>query len=257
MAAIGKAILNSTLLSPTNTRRWLKPRTFTGDTRMLAVGAPWEIYRVQINGRLYEVYTKSGDWGAYSSVFAAIPDYNFGFSVLTAGLDGEATVVRSLIGDIIGDTILPTVELAAKEEAEARFVGTFSAPQGSGLNTTITLVTDDYPALRVSKFVSNGTDLLALAASQASPPATYTDLRLYPNELYHDSSHVGFTSYFDFLPKIIDTNVFSTSCISWIEVGVPTWGTVGLADMVFEVDPNTGKAIMVELKALRITLETT
>jgi hypothetical protein len=122
--------------------------------------------------------------------------------VLTAGLDGEATVVRSLIGDIIGDTVLPAAELAAKEEAEAHFVGTFIAPLGSGLNTSITLVTDDYPALRVSKFVSNGTDLLALAVSQASPPATYTDLRLYPNELYHDSSHIGFTGYFDHLPKI-------------------------------------------------------
>jgi hypothetical protein len=223
---------------------------------MVAVGAPWEIYRVQTKGRLYEVYTKSGDWGAYSSVFAVIPDYNFGFSVLTAGLDGAATVVRSLIADIIGDIVLPAVEMAAKEEAEARFVGTFSAPHGSGLNTSITFVIDDYPGLRVSKFVSNGTDQLAtLAASLASPPATYTDLRLYPNDLYHDGSRVGFTGYFNFLPRFIDTNVFSTSCVSWIELGAPTWGTVGLADMEFEVDPNTGKAIMVELKAYRITLE--
>jgi hypothetical protein len=223
---------------------------------MLAVGAPWEIYRVQIDGRLYEIYTKSGDWGAYSSVFAAIPDYNFGFSVLTAGLDGAATVVRSLIGDIIGNTVLPAVELAAKEEAEARFVGTFSAPQSSGLNTSITFTTDEYPGLRVSNFVSNGTDQLGtLAAALASPPATYTDLRLYPNNLYHDGSHAGFTGSFEYLPKTIDTNVFSTSCVSWIDVGIPTWGTVGLADMVFEVEPSTGNATKVELKAYRVTLE--
>ena len=39
---IGKSILNSTLLTPAQTRKWLKPLSFTADPHV-AVGAPWEI----------------------------------------------------------------------------------------------------------------------------------------------------------------------------------------------------------------------
>lgn len=41
---IGQAILNSTLLSPAQTRRWMKPSTFTANDDML-VGSPWEIFK--------------------------------------------------------------------------------------------------------------------------------------------------------------------------------------------------------------------
>jgi hypothetical protein len=35
--------------------------------------------------RIVDTYTKSGDVGLYSSLFALVPDYNIGISVLTAG----------------------------------------------------------------------------------------------------------------------------------------------------------------------------
>lgn len=71
--------------------------------------APWEIFRytVPINGivntsRIVDTYSKSGDIGLYSTVFGLVPDYNIGFSVLTAGDNPNRQVppVRGPIVDI-------------------------------------------------------------------------------------------------------------------------------------------------------------
>ena len=61
----------------------MKSHTHTSQLR-LSVGVPWEIRRVVLpsENRIIDVYTKTGDIFAYSSIIALIPEYNVGFSIL-------------------------------------------------------------------------------------------------------------------------------------------------------------------------------
>ncbi|KAM5469072.1 hypothetical protein MauCBS54593_004424 [Microsporum audouinii] len=84
MRPIGKAILSSTLLSPAQTRRWMKPQTFAANDAML-VGRPWEIYKAPLPERSVWMYTKGGDIGLYSAQIVLLSDYGIGFNFLGAG----------------------------------------------------------------------------------------------------------------------------------------------------------------------------
>lgn len=64
LRTVGRSILSSTLLTAAQTRRWLKPLTFTSDTNV-SVGAPWEIVRAPGLTHSSYLYTKSGDIGLY------------------------------------------------------------------------------------------------------------------------------------------------------------------------------------------------
>lgn len=65
MVKLGQSILNNTQLSPTSTRRWLKPWTHTAVWQQ-AVGLAWEIARWPVGDRIVDVYAKQGDFGKYS-----------------------------------------------------------------------------------------------------------------------------------------------------------------------------------------------
>jgi len=87
----GRAILNNTLLDRATTNRWLKPVALTSQWTT-AVGAPFEIYRMQFpansiigSERIIDTYCKQGDVEMYSTYFAVVPDLEIGMSVLTAG----------------------------------------------------------------------------------------------------------------------------------------------------------------------------
>ena len=85
ISKLGRAILQSTLLSKAQTRRWMKPVSHTADIA-ISVGAPWEIHRVVVPStkRVVDLYTKSGGIGAYTSKLILIPDFDVGFSILAA-----------------------------------------------------------------------------------------------------------------------------------------------------------------------------
>lgn len=63
MTTAGRSMLASTLLTPAETRRWLKPRSHTS-TLTESVGLPWEIERGPVspnNSRIVDAYTKGGN----------------------------------------------------------------------------------------------------------------------------------------------------------------------------------------------------
>lgn len=245
VATIGKAILNSTLLSKAQTRRWIKPSTFTSDLNV-GIGAPWEIYRAQVGGRTVDLYTKNGGAEYYATILVLVPDFDFGFSILSASEAGESVTARLVyfIAEIVSSTILPVLEKVAKDQAEANFAGHYSA---SNLNSSFTIITDDQPGLRVTDWVSNGTEFLANIG-------THVDFRIQPNQLY-SGNKAGFTGLFQELPAPIYSGPFDLNCLGWAGVDRLAYGNVGLDQVVFEIDPTTGKAISVQPRALRITLE--
>lgn len=104
----GKAILNSTLLEPAVTRRWLKPAALTSQWTTV-VGAPFEIYRMQYpsnsiihSERIIDTYCKQGDIEIYSSFFGLVPDLELGISVLAAGEHANQQIgpIRSIATEI-------------------------------------------------------------------------------------------------------------------------------------------------------------
>ncbi|KAH7130307.1 beta-lactamase/transpeptidase-like protein, partial [Dendryphion nanum] len=95
LSAIGRSILSSSLLHPNTTRAWLKPTSFTSSL-IGAVGRPWEIFRASLdpeNNRVVDLYTKGGNIGVYASLLALIPDFNVGFAVQAASLQGANPTV--------------------------------------------------------------------------------------------------------------------------------------------------------------------
>ena len=70
LVKLGKGILNNKQLSPTTTRRWLKPWAFVSVWQQ-AMGLVWEIVRWPVEDHIVDVYTKQGDIGASSSLFGS------------------------------------------------------------------------------------------------------------------------------------------------------------------------------------------
>ena len=74
------------------------------------------------NGRNTDLYTKSGDIGAYSAYLILSPDHGVGFTVLvnSASTIGATAVARRLADALVSE-VSPAVE-----EAGGRFVGGMS-----------------------------------------------------------------------------------------------------------------------------------
>jgi len=243
-------MLNGTVLSKAQTRRWMHSATFASDVNV-GVGAPWEIFRAQVGGQTVDIYTKSGGLGAYATLFVLVPDYEFGFSILTASTIGEGTTVALVyfIAEMIGSTVLPVLEKVAKDQAKATFAGHYAA---SNLNSSLTITVDDQPGLRVIDWVSNGTDFLEKFGHTSD--GTYVDFRIQPNQLY-TGNKVGFNGVSQILPAQIYSGPLRLNCLSWTNVDRANYGNVGIGEFAFEIDPATGNATSVQPKALRINLE--
>ncbi|TLD24626.1 beta-lactamase family protein [Venturia nashicola] len=102
MVKFGTAILNSTLLPEHKTRQWLKPISHSSQFEF-SIGMPWEIYRHKHadTGAITDIYTKLGDSGNYTGFMCLVPDYDVGFTVLTAGSNGiQKSVLASTIADL-------------------------------------------------------------------------------------------------------------------------------------------------------------
>jgi len=218
LTKIGRSILTSSLLSPAQTRRWMQPRSFTS-SQSAAVGMPWEIFSVKTspNDRLVFLYTKQGDINGYSSVFVIIKDWNIGFNVLTAG--NAATSNSLLIANLISDTIFQAAEDAAREESQTNFVGTYQAADPN-LNSSITVTMDaSKPGLGVTRWISNGTDMLSPAVELVGVAAQ--SVRLYPSSLERDLGNgdmeVGFRGAFENL-GFLETvgGSFGLHCATWV-----------------------------------------
>lgn len=252
MAAIGRAMLNSTLLSPASTRQWIKPVTLTPNVNV-AVGAPWEIFRAQIGGQTVDMYTKNGAAGSYATLFALIPDLDVGFSILMASeLDetSAATIVY-LVSDVIAATMLPGLQEAASQQANETFAGYYVSEDGS---SSLYIEVDDQPGLRVVNWTNNGTNFLNELSGVSGSDDSYVDFRIQPNQLY-SGNQVGFTGVWETHPKTVFSGPFDLNCITWGSVDPVTYGKVGLEQFVFETDPETGKATTVVPNALRVTLK--
>ncbi|KAI5860317.1 beta-lactamase/transpeptidase-like protein [Durotheca rogersii] len=184
LLAFAESILTNKFLSPAQTRRWLKPVTFTSSLGTF-VGAPWEIVRAEnitSDERLVELYTKGGDDGAYHVMLVLVPDYDLVAVILTAGPESSSGFVQALASQVVA-ALVPAIDTAGQHAAAATYVGTYA---DAATNSTLTLALDgEGPGLAITHWSVRGTDVPAhwlnymSALAQALPPIQVS-ARLYP-----------------------------------------------------------------------------
>ena len=271
LVKLGKSILNSTLLDTNITRGWLKPVTHTSSLT-LAVGRPWEIARQALDPpyeHVTDIYTKSGDENKYSSLIALLPDYNAGFVTLAAG-PGQCTV----IDEIILDAIVPNMEVAAREQAQNVFGGTYSA---SELDSSITLSTNpDLPGLQITKWISNGTDAFDAFVAIYGDGANNMTVVLQPTNLEstvasgvngtvnassasdQSAREIAFRAIYEIPSTFTDTGVVAEGCTSWISMDAVNYGDFAVDQFLITVgmdESGQEKVQSIRPRFLHVTLE--
>ena len=255
LARFGRDILLSTQLSPSVTRRWMKPVAHTSGLT-LSVGAPWEIWRTRTNittGHITDLYTKSGSIGLYNTHLILIPDYQVTIAILCAGSEGS---VVNTIAEMVVQTIIPVLHQSAREEAAKNLVGYYVAD--SNINSSIQLKVDEV-GLVVDKWISNGSNLLDLAEtySQITGGGHIRSVRLYPTNLVDeidDGFRVGYRMLFDAEASERQVvRVFDQYLSAWGQVDQTTYGRIGVDDIVFELD-GEGNAVSIDPRFLSVKL---
>lgn len=248
---IGTSVLNGTILSPAQTRRWMKPTSFTSDGEE-SVGAPWEILRAP-GQRTSFAYTKEGDLGLYSSVFALLPEFDFGFTVLSAGESAHDNV--RIISDMVSQVLYPALESAAKAEAKSNYAGAYAILGSS--KSSITIEVDEGPGLSITKWNLEGVDVFSALAELAGSNIKSDEqlsLRLYPTGLKNtEAGKVTATAWravIAVVPYAVDPGMFSQNCAAWVTVDNIVNGVFGLDEFIFELD-GSGKAKRIQPRFLQ------
>ncbi|CAI4217598.1 unnamed protein product [Parascedosporium putredinis] len=211
---------------------------------------------------------KAGRIGDYSALIIMLPDYGIGFTVLTAGnMPGN---MNFDFADAIGATLLPAVHAAARDLARANFAGSYEFANVTALNSSLVVAVDDDPGLSVAGWVSNYTNMAAVAVmlQLSTTDPVNPRIRFYPTGLETvvrrrqevDGTEVlrrrvAFKATFEHADSPARENrLFSTDCATWLSASSNLWAARALDELVFEIDED-GTAVAVEPVALRVVLE--
>ncbi|KAE8143622.1 beta-lactamase/transpeptidase-like protein [Aspergillus pseudotamarii] len=261
LAVIGRSILQSLSdssalnISSTLTRHWLKPLSHTTSFQT-SVGAPWEIFRYELPNRpnhVIDVYSKSGNLGAYADIIALIPEYEIGFSITAADLPTNPLPNVWGLADLIIDRLSPAFDKAAQQEANCTYAGTYKAQGANSTTDSYVTITTDHqkPGLLVTKWVSNGVDFLQSLVALSGFEGLA--VRLYPTGIEESvpgksANRVFFRGVFDYDTSGQSRGVIS-ACQSWLNVDASRVGNIGVDEWVFTLDK--GKASSAEPRLMR------
>ncbi|KAM5362350.1 hypothetical protein ACJA88_014072 [Fusarium oxysporum] len=256
-------ILRNKALSPSGTRRWLKPNTFTS-TWSASVGSPWEIYRVDnltSDGRIIDVYTKGGTLSGYQSGMAMIPDTGLVVSVLGAGPEVSSVWAQLATLNIV-EALIPALDMAARDEAKARFAGQYvDKKTGSALMLSL----DNGPGLVLSNWTARDFDVLPNL--NRFQPGRYNDtadsgiksVRLYPTGIENKSRaawRAVFPTLSDTEADMIEglTKVKDVTCITWHMLDRFIYNGLSMDHFEFQYGKD-GKAVSIKSKAFDIEMK--
>jgi hypothetical protein len=264
LRTLGISILQSTLLSPSVTREWMKPRGNTG-TLTTQVGAPWEINRLSLpiaanssRTRVSDLYTKLGGNPQYAAVFALSPDHGLGFSILIGGLVSIAD--RAPLRDAVAEVFVTAAEHAASDNAKQRLTGTFVDHVAQDANLTLT-VDQDRPSLGLKEININGKNVISLLldpSASAIPPANGS-VRLYPMGIeWRDenasitTTYSSYRAFAQLVPGNLRANVEGGStliddCTAWQSVGFFSFGGIATDEFVFGMVDGELKSVIYPL----------
>ncbi|KAF1361317.1 beta-lactamase/transpeptidase-like protein [Lizonia empirigonia] len=265
VSTLGYAILSSKLIKPSLTRRWLNPVTFSADFAA-AVGAPWGVRRIQLDPfvqpyRSLSVFTKAGTFRAYTAFLTLLKEFNLGFTILTAG---SSSVNNFMVADMLGASLIPAYDAAARDEADQIYGGIYVGAGTSAMpNSSLVITTDpSKPGLGIVAWTSNGTDMIKTAGqlqSGSNSTALRTEARLYYTQLETKAKsgqmRQSWKAVFEDtgLPSAPGPMLFSTGCGAWVGLTGVTYGSLPLDEFVFDFNSD-GKVVSVTNLALRSTL---
>jgi hypothetical protein len=272
--AFAEGILTNRFLSPRRTREWLKPRSHTSSWGY-SVGAPWEILRsneITADGRIVDLYTKSGDLGLYHAFLGLIPDYDLVVSVFTAGAEVTSDMTSEIFSTIVGE-LVPAVEKAGRAEANASSSGLVGTYTDEATNSSIILSIDSGPGLVIKKLIVRSFDVLhhpdlysldALSADEDSlPNGVYVNGRMYPTNLVSQNNNgtkrTAWRAVYDTTTAKEESAedaklVFKDgSCQSWVELDRAAYNFSSVGDFTFIYGQNGGVKQIVNA-AFNVTL---
>ncbi|KAM0517037.1 hypothetical protein ACHAPE_005149 [Trichoderma viride] len=272
LIAFAEGILNNRFLSPRRTREWMKPRSHTSSWGY-SVGAPWEILRsdhLTADGRIVDLYTKSGDLGLYHSVFGLVPDFDVSVVLLIAGAEVSENMPSEIFSAII-EELIPAVDKAGRAEAASleALNGTYT---DHSTNSTIVLTIDTENNLAMEKLIVRGfdalhhPDLYSLDGLSANPEslteASYVNARLYPTNLVaqssNDNTQRSWRAVYDTTTtaenlaedaKLVWKN---GSCQSWLELDRAAYDFKSTGDFIFSYGKG-GKLTKISAAAFNVT----
>lgn len=254
------------------TRERLKPKAHT-TVLEYSTGAPWEIYRTSNLTYPYphtvDLYCKDGGAFGYTSRLCIIDQYGVGFVVLVAG----DTSALGPIAEATVSKLLPSVELAAREEATAKYVGVYESTTQDDIPSIANFTIDDGPGLRLNSLTRNGSDILAgIKAIWDSQPVSFgelsLDFRLYPAEVARPAGlGMGAIVREDWTLALEtvspeknesgwpSSGAFSKPCTTFQTFGLLQYGGQAIDRFVFRLNITTREVIGLEIPFLRANLE--
>ncbi|UPK92360.1 hypothetical protein LCI18_003295 [Fusarium solani-melongenae] len=256
-------VLKNSALSPSSTRRWLKPASFLSAWGS-AVGAPWEIYRVDnltSDGRIIDLYTKGGSLTSYYSALALVPDLGFVVSVLAAGPE-VIGLWPSLASLQAMEVLIPALDLAAKDDAKKRFAGAYTDKK-SGSRLTLSL--DDGPGLVLSDWVVRDFEVLPNLGSynpvtmNSTTRPNLTSIRMFPTGIENtrrSAWRATFPAFTDEEAKVIDgsTSIRDASCVTWRMVDRLIYNDLSMDHFEFQFGEDGETAMSIKCKGFDVEL---
>lgn len=266
----------------------MKPAAHTSSLGM-SVGAPWEILRSNIltsDKRLIDVYTKSGDFGLYHALIAAITDYDLVMTVLTGGQEVSVDQdTRTNIFSTVVRALVPAIDAAARAEASSSngYTGRYI---DKSTNSTLELELDSGSGIVIQRFVIRGFDVLANFPSYSvgSGPSlgtvrTTVDGRMYPvginsnapfsqsysRNVPKNSTSSKYTMWRAFFSTATDAqNIAKDDALFYMDGSCETWFTfdqtaynyLSLGEFVF-VHDSLGSVKAVQSPAFDVTFKKT
>jgi hypothetical protein len=151
---------------------------------------PWEIFRsdkfLPRSAKAVTFVTKSGgltdyNFLGYRSIMIMVPDYDLGITILVAG---HGTLIDK-IREVVAAELIPAVEAIGQMQLRERYTGTYASTE---INSSLELSHSPASGLHISKFISNGTDVLQvllplLIGSDKYDPAAWR-MQLVPALLF-------------------------------------------------------------------------
>ncbi|KAL2430569.1 putative hydrolase M10 [Exophiala dermatitidis] len=180
--------------SITDSLNWFQPASFTA-TLGSFYGVPWEIFRTNKilaefeSDRVVTFISKGGGLPGYSTIIILVPEYMLGITILTAGSE---QALLDLLREAVTVPLIRAADEVARRQMQSIYAGTYkytdadmdthrsgsgTSNKNAGLNSSITLTYSTAHGLEITKFISNGTDVLA-----AVPAYFHLDKN---NNIYH------------------------------------------------------------------------
>ncbi|EHK19384.1 uncharacterized protein TRIVIDRAFT_46594 [Trichoderma virens Gv29-8] len=274
LIAFTDGILTNRFLSSRRTREWMKPRSHTSSWGY-SVGAPWEILRsdqITADGRIVDLYTKSGDLGLYHALLGLVPDYDISVVLFAAGAEVSPDTTAEIFSAVI-EGLLPAIDEAGRSEVATipeALIGTYI---DKTTNSSLILSINSEDAIKIEKFVVRSFDVLhhsslysldALSMDDGSlPEDSYVDARLYPTNLVGQTKDVfkqmSWRAVYDTRTakeksaedaKLVFKN---GSCQSWTQLDRAAYNFLSLGDFLFTYGPKN-EVTLIKNAAFNITL---